>query len=460
VTEEVNRVYITMREVHVFLSPRIYDNNTNVVEGLQKNDAHVTRLDIREKDYKCAVREHRDRMLAQNVADGNNDNDDDDASSRWDPFLCLAFEDTLAGVLAARHAGMCVIAIASNHIELDRMELSAHVVALSMSEVLERFGVQNYYQIQYLPYVIRLHVLAETKVGYPTSLLDTLRGRFLKHSNTGSSDTNNNGYRNGGAAEEDLVELDPHARRIIPREILGIKPDSLADVYINNVGWTKDHIASWRLNSKDFEQDIIRMFARLYKTDQMRGFITSGGTEGNFAGLWWNRDYLCHQSKDKKFPILVTSNETHYSISKAAQQLAMEGRLVQTTKTGEIDCDDLSRVLDDILSREGSDTDHTPTVLMNVNVGTTQTGAMDNVPRVYELLMEKIGTGNFTIHMDAALMGAVLPILHPFGEHVNYFEDLGVTTLAISGHKFFGCKFIYHIPYRLTLAIMVFFAPL
>ena len=182
--------------------------------------------------------------------------------------------------------------------------------------------------------------------------------------------------------------------------------------------------------------DVIRMFAKLYSrcpADKIRGYLTSGGTEGNFTGLWWQRDYLKGVSGGHK-PLLLTSNQTHYSISKAAEQLDIDGRLIKTTMTGSIDCKDLESVLVEISAEEPE----TP-VLMNLNMGTTQTGALDDLKAVSRLLKEKVEArgGYFTIHMDAALMGAILPIVNPFGD-VNYFDEFNVKTIAISGHKFFG----------------------
>jgi hypothetical protein len=44
----------------------------------------------------------------------------------------------------------------------------------------------------------------------------------------------------------------------------------------------------------------------------LQGFVTSGGTEGNFSGLWWNRDFVQNGGHS---PILLTSNQTRYSVS-------------------------------------------------------------------------------------------------------------------------------------------------
>ena len=391
-----------MREVHVLISPRLFDANPLFVEGLCRNQIHVERLDITTDRYEDAASAHHAFLIEKSDQEGP-------VTPR--PFLCLAFEDSKRGVTAAQQAGMCVAGIANNQIEQERFSNhGAHVVAMSISEVLERFGVRNYYQVQYLPYVIHLKDLAERKAGYPVSLLDTLRGRFV----------------------EDGVDLDPHGSRLIPREILGVVPDSLADVYINNVGWPQDSIRTFRLNARDLERDIIRMFGRFYDIKHARGFVTNGGTEGNFTGLWWIRDYL--HAISGQSPILLTSEQTHYSVSKAAQQLGIEGRLIATRRTGEIDVEAFGQALDEL-------TEIAPErpIMVNVNIGTTQTGAIDDVPALHAQLKAKVGErgGHFALHLDAALMGAVLPVIKPFGE-ADYFRDFDVKTIAISGHKFFG----------------------
>lgn len=404
----------------MFLSPSLFAANGHMVVGLRKNGIRVECFDIRDDNYQRAIATHH-ALLSQETGH----------TITPRPFLCIAFEDSRAGVNAAQNAGMCVIGIASNRIEFDRLKSQgAHAAAMSVAEILESFGVRNYYQVQYLPFVIHLRQLEEQKRGYPVSLLDSLRGRFVHHGKETDPDSLHE-------SPDDLVELDEHAHRIIPREVLGISPGSLADVYINNVGWPNDDQidSSWHMDSKDLECDIIRMFAQLYdcNVEEIRGFVTSGGTEGNFSGLWWQRDYLKDLSGQEP-PILVASNQMHYSVGKAAQQLGIEVRAIAATRTGEIDIDDLARTLDKIEREEPR-----RPILMNITIGTTQTGALDDLPRVHSLLVDKVRNrgGNFSIHVDAALMGAVIPIIKPFGDG-DMFRDYDVKTIAISGHKFFG----------------------
>jgi len=239
-------------------------------------------------------------------------------------------------------------------------------------------------------------------------------------------------------------------------------------VYMNNVGWPQDSATAFKLESRELELDIVRMFGRYYhcQDGQLRGYVTTGGTEGNFTALWWNRDYLRSTTTmllpnttatpcNKNDPILLTSNQTHYSVHKAAQQLMIEERLVDTDRYGSLSVPHLSeKVLDQINEEEPS-----RPIIMTVNFGTTQTGALDPLPEIHRLLVEKVRTNNnnnghlrnhhqqqqqqqrrrFMIHVDAALMGACLPIVEPFGpDNVNMFDSYDVTTMAISGHKFFG----------------------
>mmetsp|Transcript_22592 Transcript_22592/g.49047 ORF Transcript_22592/g.49047 Transcript_22592/m.49047 type:complete len:609 (-) Transcript_22592:52-1878(-) len=442
-----------MREVAVYICPQVYDCNTAFVSGLRKNDIDVERFDAATSasdGYAKAVVEHNKRLASSSIGSFSQYRDyqyDDKEHSKPSPtedfhFLCIAIEDSRIGVRSAKAAGMCVVGIGSNDIELDRLRAQgAHAVASSVSELLRQFGVRNYYQIQYLPYSIYLRDIANRKVGYPVSLLDTLRGRFVT-TTADVGDVEDDEFEESPdhptehAGSTRRVELDMHANRIIPREVLGIQPGTLADVYINNVGWPQDKIDTVHFNARGLEMDIIRMFAKLYdiSTDDMRGYLTSGGTEGNFTGLWWQRDHLRDVSGGYR-PILLTSDQTHYSVAKAAEQLDIEGRLIKTTETGSIDCVDLKRVLHQISAEEPH-----RAILMIVNIGTTQTGALDDLPCVHELLetiVQRRG-GHYSIHMDAALMGAVIPIIQPFGKDIDYFKDYAISTIAISGHKFFG----------------------
>ena len=68
------------------------------------------------------------------------------------------------------------------------------------------------------------------------------------------------------------------------------------------------------------------------------------------------------------------------------------------------------------------------------NVGTTMRGAVDDIPRIRDILREQTVTNHY-IHADAALSGMILPFVknpQPYG------FDAGVDSISVSGHKLIG----------------------
>jgi len=186
---------------------------------------------------------------------------------------------------------------------------------------------------------------------------------------------------------------------------------------INNVG---DPFAgsNYKVNTHAFEREVIAFFAGLLKGQDCRGYITSGGTEGNLFGL---------NLALKRFPnaVLYFSARTHYSIIKIAKLIRVEYREIPVQDHGEIDYDRLVEQLKHHADRPA---------IINVNIGTTMTGAIDNLDRIHEALLQA-NISDYHLHADAALSGMVLPFLDnppPFN-----FED-GIDSIAISGHKFIG----------------------
>lgn len=71
-----------------------------------------------------------------------------------------------------------------------------------------------------------------------------------------------------------------------------------------------------------------------------------------------------------------------------------------------------------------------------LNLGTTFTGAIDNIDEIINALeMKKIN--RFFIHVDGALGGMLLPYLRP---HWIDFQK-PISSLSVSGHKFIGSPF-------------------
>lgn len=307
----------------------------------------------------------------------------------------------------------------------------------------------------YQSLLLYIHELAHHKMGYPVSLLTFLG--------------------------------------MVDNRSLGIKPASLANVLLNNVGDPfKDSLTSL-MEVKGFERKLIAILENYYgmQKDEARGYVTTGGTEGNFAALWWSKrnlintalpllikaddsikvqtseeqglqselskirtnDYRARMNHLQKIidlrdaisinkntvqqlltpTIFYAKGHTHYSVPKIAEILRLNTRPLLTNPDGSIDLQNFKKELLFHLKAHPYSS-----IIIVANIGTTITGAIDNVPEIKKILDEAPQKITYTIHMDGALTGFVLPILKPFGEIPNYFEYLGVNTLAVSAHKYPG----------------------
>lgn len=280
---------------------------------------------------------------------------------------------------------------------------------------------------------------------------------------------------------------------VVDNRVLGIQPNSLANVLLNNVGDPFKDSETSLMEVKKHERQVIAILSRYFgmNEDEMRGYVTTGGTEGNFAGLWWSKRYLISKVLDSlitkddeiklqlkqeqelaallaKTPIndykvraehlqktidirnaisknkdivqqlltptvFFTKNHTHYSVPKISEILRFNIKAIAPIADGAMDLDNFKKELIFHMSAHP----HSPVVVI-ANIGTTITGAIDDVPGIKKILDEITPKPIFTIHLDGALTGFVMPIVKPFGGIKNYFDDIGVNTLAFSAHKYPG----------------------
>ncbi|KAK6938290.1 Pyridoxal phosphate-dependent decarboxylase [Dillenia turbinata] len=191
---------------------------------------------------------------------------------------------------------------------------------------------------------------------------------------------------------------------------------------INNLG--DPFIESnYGVHSRQFEVGVLDWFARLWEIEKNDywGYITNCGTEGNLHGILVGREV---------FPdgILYASRESHYSVFKAARMYRMECVKVDTLISGEIDCTDFRTKL--IPNKEKP-------AIINVNIGTTVKGAVDDLDLVIQTL-EECGYSHdrFYIHCDGALFGLMMPFVKR-APKVSFKKPIG--SVSVSGHKFVGC---------------------
>lgn len=198
---------------------------------------------------------------------------------------------------------------------------------------------------------------------------------------------------------------------------------------LNNVG--DPFIESrYHLNTHQYEREVIGFFTKLLqaKEDDIWGYVTNGGTEGNMYGIYLAREI---------YPdgLLYYSEATHYSVPKILRMVHARNIMIKSLSNGEIDYQDLAetiRIHRDI-----------PAIIF-ANIGTTMTGAVDNLDKIKQI-MEDLAINQYYIHCDAALGGMILP----FVDTPQPFDfSAGIDSISISGHKMIGSP----IPCGLALA--------
>ncbi|KAH7436743.1 hypothetical protein KP509_05G033900 [Ceratopteris richardii] len=191
---------------------------------------------------------------------------------------------------------------------------------------------------------------------------------------------------------------------------------------INNLG--DPFIESnYGVHSRQFEVGVLDWFARLWEIEKEDywGYITNCGTEGNLHGILLGREVLPDG-------VLYASCESHYSVFKAARMYRMDVVKVDTLVSGEIDCADLKRKLEERKDKPA---------ILNVNIGTTVKGAVDDLDLVIATLRETGFTEErFFIHCDGALFGLMMPFVQK-APKVTFKKPIG--SVSVSGHKFVGC---------------------
>ena len=182
---------------------------------------------------------------------------------------------------------------------------------------------------------------------------------------------------------------------------------------LNNVGDPFEP-STYRLQTKEFEREVLGFFARLLHLEDYWGYITNGGTEGNLYGLYAAREHF------PRAPVFF-SEHAHYSMKKNAHLLGLKTVTVRSVAGGEIDYADFEKKVRGV--REA---------IVVANIGTTMMGAIDRVPRLSQIMdAHKI---RYYIHADAALYGMVLP----FVSDIRFDFRTKINSIAISGHKFIG----------------------
>lgn len=137
----------------------------------------------------------------------------------------------------------------------------------------------------------------------------------------------------------------------------------------------------------------------------------------------------CISDMHQHLGVLYASAESHYSVFKAVRMYRMQCEKIPTLTTGEIDCDALKTALI---------RNHAYPAVLNVNIGTTVKGAVDDLDKILEVLKEAdYSEDRFYIHCDGALFGLMIPFLRRGGQPMVTFKK-PIGSVSVSGHKFIG----------------------
>jgi len=188
--------------------------------------------------------------------------------------------------------------------------------------------------------------------------------------------------------------------------------NNLGDPFVNG---------NYGIHSREFEKECIHWLAKLYELENPWGYVTTCGTEGNLYGLFLGRELY-------EDGILYFSEDTHYSVKKAARLYRIPYVVINSQPNGEIDYEDLEQQL---ATRQDK------SAIVNINLGTTLKGAVDRIEKTVDIL-NRLNI-SFYIHCDGALAGLLLPFIDD-APRIS-FKDYPIGSIAVSGHKFIGSPF-------------------
>jgi histidine decarboxylase len=204
------------------------------------------------------------------------------------------------------------------------------------------------------------------------------------------------------------------------------------DFFLNNLGDAYAQ-SNYGINTQDLEREVVEKFLGMWggnrQSEPLWGSVTSCGTEGNLLGILYGRE-KCEASGSPA--TLVSSVESHYSISKAGRMFRMPyERISSTTSDGEINYHEFEESCRRIHGEGGS-------ICAVVNAGSTVVGGHDNMTKMIGCLDRAgVPADKRFIHVDAALSGLLLPLI-PEAKDWHFGFDLGADSIAVSGHKQLG----------------------
>lgn len=182
--------------------------------------------------------------------------------------------------------------------------------------------------------------------------------------------------------------------------------------------------------TQEMEREVLNVLAvDIFKAepDTFDGYIAPGGTEANIQAIWMYRNYFLYKQNAKASEIaIIASEDTHYSIPKAANLLMLDWLKIPVDfKSRVIDVFTLENIIINAKERGKK------YFIVVSNMGTTMFGAVDN-PDDYTQVLEKHDL-KYKLHIDGAYGGFVYPFSNKNCE-IN-FENPKISSITIDAHK-------------------------
>ncbi len=211
----------------------------------------------------------------------------------------------------------------------------------------------------------------------------------------------------------------------------------------NNLGnWSTPELKPNNITTK-LEKEVVEKMVNLYKADNqnLEGYITSGGTEGNIFSVWIGRKYL-EQYMPKENMCLMRNDLTHYSVRKAADIAGIKDTIIPIDeKTWNTSVSGLEKLIQQ-LWKEGS-----RGFIIPLTLGYTVGGTNDDIDEIIVLtrkLKRKFKNIYFFFFIDAAFSGFTLPFTE---KNFQPFRFREIQTFIVDFHKIAG------VPYPASLIL-------
>ncbi len=198
--------------------------------------------------------------------------------------------------------------------------------------------------------------------------------------------------------------------------------------YNSNLVGTSTRIEGNVTYTRKLETDVIKMFGELYGDDNVDGYVSSGGTEGNIFGTWLGCNYLKNMTNSEVG--VITSELVHQSIDKAISlQNIKYYKKVPLTDSFQIDVNKLMNGIKEFIEQGIIN------IILVVTSGYTVTGTQDDLLLIEKKIDELKRKEKFNIymHVDASIGGLIFPFIEQ--EHSRYLENKYVKSVTVDPHK-------------------------